>query len=216
MFTNDSNEFATYSENGIDKVPFTMVNIIGVAYSYGVDNFFITDTPVTQALYQAVMGHNPSYFQGNLQCPVENVAWDDVQKFLQKLNEKTGRNYRLPTEREWEYAAGGGYRSRTKYSGCNLLHDLYMYAWYNWNSNGKTHPVKQQQHGRKRANILGLYDMSGNVCEWCSDIFDAEIQDHVLKGGGYNSEYHCEIASRDWSHNDEPKPFIGFRLAHGK
>ena len=125
--------------------------------------YSIGETEVTQALWRAVMGNNPSNRKGD-NLPVEEVSWDDCQTFIQKLNQLTGRRFRLPTEAEWEYAARGGSKSRGyKYSGSNNIGDV---AWYGYddNSSRKTHPVKTKQ-----ANELGLYDMSGNVYEWCQD-----------------------------------------------
>ncbi len=123
--------------------------------------FYIGKYEVTQAEWQAVMGANPSHFKGD-NLPVENVSWLDCQEFIRKLNELTGKQFRLPTEAEWEYAARGGNKSnRTKYAGGSNIDNV---GWYKENSNKTTHPV-----GRKRANELGLYDMTGNVQEWCQD-----------------------------------------------
>ena len=123
--------------------------------------YYIGETVVTQALWEAVLGSNPSKFKGSNR-PVENVNWDDCQEFIIRLNQKTGRKFRMPTEAEWEYAARGGNKSKGyKYSGSNTVDDV---AWYGVNSNKQTHDVKTKQ-----ANELGLYDMSGNVCEWCQD-----------------------------------------------
>ena len=132
-------------------------------HSVTLSSYYIGKTEVTQALWQAVMGSNPSCFKGS-DLPVEDVSWNDCQKFIQKLNRLTGRNFRLPTEAEWEFACRGGNNSRGyKYSGSNNLGSV---AWYNGNSGGKTRPV-----GTKAPNELGIYDMSGNVWEWCSDWF---------------------------------------------
>ena len=124
-------------------------------------SYYIGETEVTQALWQAVMGSNPSYFKGD-NLPVERVSWNDCQTFISRLNSLTGKRFRLPTEAEWEFAARGGNQSRhTQYSGSSRIDDV---AWYIGNSYNKTHPVKTKQ-----PNELGLYDMSGNVREWCQD-----------------------------------------------
>ena len=131
------------------------------AHSVTLSSYYIGQTEVTQALWKAVMGNNPSNSKGD-NLPVEEVSWDDCQEFVSKLNRLTGKNFRLPTEAEWEYAARGGSKSRGyKYSGSNTLGSV---AWYDDNSGSTTHPV-----GTKSSNELGLYDMSGNVLEWCQD-----------------------------------------------
>ena len=125
------------------------------------NDYYIGKYEVTQALWKAVMGNNPSNFKGD-NLPVEQVSWDDCQDFISKLNRITGKTFRLPTEAEWEYAARGGNKSRGyQYSGSNNLSDV---AWYDDNSGIKTHAV-----GTKQPNELGIYDMSGNVSEWCQD-----------------------------------------------
>ena len=137
-------------------------------HSVTLSGYYIGKTEVTQALWKAVMGSNPSSFKGD-NLPVECVSWDDCQEFIRKLNSMTGQNFRLPTEAEWEFACRGGNNSRGyKYSGSNNLGSV---AWYDGNSGGKTHPV-----ATKSPNELGIYDMSGNVWEWCADWY-----------GGYSS-----------------------------
>ena len=132
-----------------------------------VSDFAIGKYEVTQEVWEAVMGENPSDFEGCSQCPVEHVSWNDVQAFLTKLNAVTGVRYRLPTEAEWEYAARGGQRSRGyPYAGSETPGSV---AWYGRNSWGATHPV-----GQKQPNELGLYDMSGNVWEWVADCWHAD------------------------------------------
>jgi formylglycine-generating enzyme required for sulfatase activity len=124
-------------------------------------DYYMGKTQVTQALWQAVMGSNPSEFEGDNK-PVENVSWDDCQIFIAKLNAITGKEFRLPTEAEWEFAARGGNKSQHyQYCGSNNVDNV---AWYKDNSSNTTHDV-----ATKQPNELGLYDMSGNVCEWCSD-----------------------------------------------
>ena len=138
------------------------------AHQVTLSSFSIGKYEVTQEEWQAVMGTNPSKFKGNRR-PVELVNWEDCQAFISKLNALTGKRFRLPTEAEWEYAARGGNQSRGyKYAGSN---DVGSVAWYDDNSGNKTHPV-----GQKLPNELGLYDMSGNVYEWCQDRY-----------GGYSS-----------------------------
>ena len=125
------------------------------------NNYYIGKYEVTQALWQAVMGSNPSGFKGD-NLPVEEVSWNECQDFISKLNAMTGKRFRLPTEAEWEYAARGGKKSRGyQYSGNNTLGDI---AWYSGNSSSRTHAV-----GTKQPNELGIYDMAGNVWEWCQD-----------------------------------------------
>jgi formylglycine-generating enzyme required for sulfatase activity len=174
------------------------------AHQVTLSTYHIGETQVTQELWQAVMGNNPSRFKGNLQCPVENVSWNDCQEFIYRLNRLTGRNFRMPTEAEWEFAARGGNKSNGyKYAGSNNLGEV---AWFYDNSSGSTHPV-----AAKASNELGLYDMSGNVLEWCADWwFDgynagSQINPHgpfkgsfrLARGGSWdNNARYCRVAAR--------------------
>ena len=143
------------------------------------NDYYIGKYEVTQALWKAVMGNNPSYFKGD-NLPVEKVSWDDCQEFISKLNRITGKTFRLPTEAEWEYAARGGNKSRGyQYSGSNNLSDV---AWYFDNSRKKTHAV-----GTKQPNELGIYDMSGNVWEWCQDRYGEYNSSSLVNPTGANS-----------------------------
>ena len=218
-----------FTANGVS---FTMIPVQGGTYQMGasadddeayddekprhietVGNFMIGETPVTQALWQAVMGSNPSYFTGDMQRPVERVSWDDCQVFIGKLNELTGRNFRLPTEAEWEYAARGGNRSKGyKYSGGNDADDV---AWYGDNSDGTTHRVKTKQ-----PNELGIYDMSGNVFEWCQDKWCDDYYSprnsgyRVLRGGSwYNYARIVRVSNRSYDLPDDRFINGGLRLA---
>ena len=198
-------------------------------HSVTLSDYYIGETEVTQKLWVAVMGSNPSRFKGDDQRPVERVSWDDCQEFIKKLNQLTGKNFRLPTEAEWEYAARGGKYSRGyKYSGSNNADEV---AWYwrnsgdkylsgEWNdddksiienNNCKTHLVKT-----KKANELGLYDMSGNVWEWCNDWYGdyqsnsqtnptgpSEGKCRVLRGGSWRSlDWRVRVSNRDVSNRD--------------
>ena len=182
-------------------------------------SFYIGKYEVTQSLWKAVMGSNPSNWEGD-NLPVEDVSWNDCQTFLRKLNAMTGKNFRLPTEAEWEYAARGGNLSRGyQYSGSKKIDDV---AWYANNSGGETHPV-----GTKAPNELGIYDMSGNVCEWCQDWYgdyhgysqtnptgQSSGSGRVLRGGGCAFVARsCRVAFRDWSTPDMRLYYLGFRLA---
>jgi len=160
------------------------------AHSVTLSTYYIGQTEVTQALWEAVMGNNPSHFKGN-NNPVECVSWEDCQEFIRKLNSLTGRQFRLPTEAEWEYAARGGNRSRGyKYSGSN---DIGEVAWYSGNAGDTTHPVAQ-----KRANELGLYDMSGNVSEWCSDWYGSYSSAPQTNPAGPATDSFCVSRGGDY------------------
>ena len=204
----------------VNGVPFDMIMVEGGTFTMGatseqgndayddenpahkvtLSDYYIGETEVTQALWQAVMGSNPSYFKGNSN-PVELVSWNDCQEFIRKLNSLTGRTFRLPTEAEWEFAARGGNESKGyKYSGSNSIDNV---AWY---TSSKTHAVKT-----KSPNELGIYDMSGNVYEWCQDWYGSYSSnaqtnpkgpsngsDRVLRGGSwdYNAR-HCRVSDRN-------------------
>lgn len=188
-------------------------------HSVTLSGYYIGKTEVTQALWQAVMGSNPSRFEGS-DLPVECVSWNDCQEFIQKLNRLTGRNFRLPTEAEWEFACRGGNNSRGyKYSGSNNLGSV---AWYDGNSGGKTHPV-----ATKSPNELGIYDMSGNVLEWCADWYGdyssgAQTNpkgpyggsSRVYRGGGWcGSVGSCRSSCRSHGNLALRVDIFGLRLA---
>ena len=198
------------------------------AHKVTLSSFSIGATEVTQELWKAVMGNNPSRFTGNLQRPVEQVSWNDYQVFINKLNALTGERFRLPTEAEWEYAARGGNRSKGyRYSGSN---DIDSVAWY-WRNSGntwgffeKTHPV-----ATKIPNELGLYDMSGNVWEWCSDWYESSYYSsspstnptglssgsrRVARGGSWNNyARNCRVSFRYFNSADFRYYYLGLRLA---
>ena len=180
-------------------------------HSVTVSTFYMGETEVTQALWKAVMGSEPTYNGGwenqygrGDNYPAYRVSWNECQEFIRKLNSLTGRNFRLPTEAEWEYAARGGNQSYGyKYAGSNSIGSV---AWYTDNSGSKTHAVKG-----KSPNELGLYDMSGNVWEWCGDWYGSygrgsqtnpkgpsSGSGRVLRGGGwYASARGCRVSYRD-------------------
>jgi len=195
------------------------------AHSVTLSDYYIGKFEVTQKQWTAIMGNNPSYFKDCGNCPVETVSYNEIQDFLQKLNQKTGKKYSLPTEAQWEYAARGGVMSQglashTKYAGSNAIGDV---AWFTVNSDSKTHPV-----GQKNANELGIFDMSGNVWEWCSDWYDKDYYKHspqnnpentnngsdrVLRGGSwYGLESGCRVANRRNRNPDGRSRIYGFRL----
>jgi len=191
------------------------------AHQVRVSSFEISKYEVTQELWAAVMGENPSRFDNCPQCPVEEVSWEDVQAFLRKLNTGGGR-YRLPSEAEWEYAARGGQRSRGyRYAGSDTLDAV---GWCSENSGDKTHPV-----GQKQVNEVGLYDLSGNVWEWVQDCWHDSYAGapsngqawgrggcsrRVLRGGSWaDVPRYLRSADRSWSSVDYRRNSIGFRLA---
>jgi formylglycine-generating enzyme required for sulfatase activity len=198
------------------------------AHEVTVSPFSIAQTEVTQELWYAVMGNNPSSFIGDWQRPVENVSWDDCQEFIARLNELTGMNFRLPTEAEWEYAARGGNKGHgTLYAGSDNIDEV---AWYYNNSyvvgtdseDYGTHAV-----GTKHSNELGLYDMSGNVWEWCNDYYgaySAEAQtnptgpasgtERIARGGAFlNAAVWHSVWFRNHASAGLVAEGLGFRLA---
>ena len=187
-------------------------------HSVTLSDYYMGETEVTQALWEAVMGSNPSYFKGD-NLPVEEVSYNDiVNEFLPKLNRLTGKTFRLPSEAEWEYAARGGSKSvGYKYSGSSSIDAV---AWYGDTS--KTHAV-----GTKQPNELGLYDMSGNVEEWCSDWYGSYGSGaqtnptghvsgslRVLRGGSwYDDAGYCRVSARDYGFPGDRGSNYGFRLS---
>ena len=183
--------------------------------------FFMGKYEVTQTQWSQIMKNNPSEFRDDTK-PVERVSWNDVQSFIQKLNtlEKTNK-YRLPTEAEWEYAVRAG--SENAYGFSSNANRLSQYAWHRNNSADETHPV-----GQLKPNAWGLFDMQGNVHEWCQDWFDRNYYSQspsnaplgpssglakVLRGGDWGSEdWYCRCASRSLSSPDRRSNRVGFRL----
>jgi formylglycine-generating enzyme required for sulfatase activity len=193
------------------------------AHRVTLNDFKIGKFETTQGQWKAVMGGNHSRFQNGDDYPVDNVTWDEAQEFIAKLNKLTGKHYRLPTEAEWEYAARGGNRSiGYQYSGSDNKDEV---AWYANNSGGSTQPV-----GTKQPNELGIYDMSGNVWEWCSDLYDLNVRCYpsedqtnptgatagfarVFRGGCWSLNYDgcCRSARRDFGDKGYCNS-LGFRI----
>ncbi len=205
-----------------------------------VDSFWIGKYEVTQRLWKLIMGNNPSRFKGD-NLPVEKVSWNDVKVFIRKLNNKTGLKFRLPTEAEWEYAARGGKLSKGYiFSGSNNVDEvgwywrnsgnIYLKGDWEWNkikkNNNKTHPV-----GLKKPNELGIYDMSGNVVEWCSDWYNSNYYSqspyrnpkgpssgskHVSRGDGWGGDAEGLRCTNRSSYNSYIRGSgLGFRLVLG-
>jgi len=199
------------------------------AHQVTLDSFYIGKTEVTQALFEELMGWNNSYYACE-NCPVNNVSWFNIQLFLERLNNSTGKKYRLPTEAEWAYAAKGGNKSKGfLYSGSDNIADV---AWYADNANRRSHPVAM-----KKPNELGLYDMTGNLWEFCQDDMSRRtytIQPRnnplvlrtdnikqkamkVIRGSGYEfNPNESEVYRRDGATNNVRMPDIGFRLVLDK
>lgn len=187
-----------------------------------VDDFWIGKYPVTQRQWLSMMGNNPSNFKKGDNYPVEYVSYDDTQDFLKKLNSKTSKNYRLPTEAEWEYAARSGGK-KERWAGTSSESELGDYAWYNDNSGDSTNPV-----GQKMPNGLGVYDMSGNVLEWCSDRYGNQYYvsspnanpqgptfgaNRVFRGGSwYGEPRNVRVANRGGESRRYRFVNLGFRL----
>lgn len=200
-----------YGDNDFDEHPVHQVTL---------SSFYMAETEVTQGLWLAVMGHYPSHFSGSHQLPVENVSWDYCQEFIQKLNKLTGVQFRLPTEAEWEFAARGGKQSKEyKFSGSPNVDEV---GWYSGNSDLMTHEV-----ATKDPNELGLYDMSGNVSEWCQDWY-ADYSDaaqtnptggtsqemRVFRGGCWADIARvCRVSSRWAGRPSSESMYRGLRLA---
>lgn len=224
----------TYTVKG---VKFTMIELPGGSFVMGgtpeqneaesieipihnvtIYSFQMGQTEVTQELWEAVMDYNNSNFYG-ASNPVENVSWDDCQEFITKLNALTGVKFRLPTEAEWEYAARGGQSCGSKYAGSN---DIERVGWCRSNSSNRTHPV-----ATKQPNDFGLYDMSGNVYEWCQDYYakyNADTQtdpqgadygtQRVCRGGSYDlREKFCRVSARNCKTPSARSDNLGLRLA---
>lgn len=221
------------------SVAFNMVRVVGGTFMMGakeddkdalgsekpahqvtLSDYWIGETQVTQDLWEVVMGFNPSDHTGDLNLPVETVSWNDCQRFIEKLNDLTGKSFYLPTEAQWEFAACGGNKSKGyRYAGGNDIHEI---AWFGDNSRRKTHPV-----GKLKPNEQGLYDMSGNVWEWCQDVYGFYRNDeqsnstgssydsyHVVRGGCYiNNARRCRVSYRDKCMRSSKAPGIGLRLA---
>ena len=223
----------------VKNVSFSMVKVEGGKFTMGytsdqskensyikshqenVATFFIGQTEVTQELWEAVMGYNPSVFKGS-NLPVENVSWKECQEFIKKLNKLTGKKFRLPSHAEWEYAARGGKQDKpSQFAGSNNIEDVGWYAQNSGNSrlsdnwrreelrnNGcKTHKVAS-----KMPNELGLYDMSGNVAEYCQDKYDGN--NRVTKGGSFNHvKDQCTVCEIGCLPPNDKWENIGLRLA---
>lgn len=215
----------------VGDISFKMIYVEGGTFKMGdgpvperpihdvtLDSFFIAETQVTQELWEYIMECNPSRYIGK-QVPIQNIHWLDCQAFIKRLNERTGLKFRLPTEAEWEYAAKGGNKSEGyRYSGSNYVRRVACYG----NNHYGPQDVKKLE-----PNELGIYDMSGNVWEWCYDRYDtypsspqvnpkgAETGDYkIIRGGAYDDGFeYCVSTLRNWSHKTSQSSSIGLRLA---
>ena len=231
----EQNPSETSSETIIQRLINNMVYVEGGTFTMGattsrykdekpahrvtLSSFLIGKYEVTQEEWEAVMGDNSSRFKG-AKRPMESITWNKCQEFIRKLNAMTGKQFRLPTEAEWEYAARGGRKSRNyKYSGSNILDDV---GWYDGNSSNSTHDV-----GQLDPNELGLYDMSGNVAEWCADFYgsyESSAQGNPLGLSSESSRVHrggnwdywadcCRVLARSYNGPYMYADHIGLRLA---
>ena len=211
-------EVREFTANGVKC---EMVCVDGGTYNMGepgkqeeteVDGFLIGKTEVTGVLWKAVMGKNPSRARGRgKECPVESVSWNDCKEFIEKLNQLTGQKFRMPTEDEWEYAARGGSKSGNfKFSGGDVIGKV---GWYSKNAESATHQV-----ATKSPNELGIYDMSGNVWEWCADPYEGiESLQYVIRGGCFtDTSQACWIWNRSKNHPTSRSELCGLRLAMDK
>lgn len=233
MIKSQSNEFT------VRGVSFRMIRVEGGTFMMGADDkdadpdegplhevtlsdYWIGETQVTQELWKAVMGENPSHFKSGPNLPVESVSWVDCKAFIRKLNKLTGYKFQFPTEAQWEFAARGGNLGMNHhylYSGSNYINDV---AWFEENSRKKTHPV-----GEIDSNELGIYDMSGNLWEWCSDCYDnyssksetdpictKSGSKRVRRGGSWNhSARNCRVSYRSNAKQEDKDEELGLRLA---
>ena len=231
--------------------PFKMIFVKGGTFNMGSNNirgnespihsvtlsdFYIGETQVTQGLWEAVMGENPSFWRSGGDYSVDSVSWNGCQSFIKKLNEETGMDFRLPTEAEWEYAARSGGKEH-KFSwtdeaqkgdslGTTESNRLKQFAWFTKNSKYNRHTVASKEI---KPNELGIYDMSGNVWEWCHDLYERTYYsyspkdnpqgpesggEHVLRGGSYCSRVgFCRVSYRGACWPDDISNEVGFRLA---
>lgn len=184
-------------------------------HSVYVKDFYLGKYEVTQALWKSVMGSDPSRHRGG-QFPIENVSWDDCQKFIEKLNAKTGQSYRLPTEAEWEYVA-------SMYLNCSDSADMNAYAWYFGSFDNNMRSATSQKVGSLKPDSLGIYDMLGNVNEWCADSYDSlsyangfsqESDDKVFRGGCFgNYMKYLRPTNRNHINRHTRHCTLGLRLA---
>ena len=234
---------AETKEFTVKGVTFKMVKVEGGTFSMGatseqgteaqfnekpvhevtLEDYYIGQTEVTQALWQAVMDYNPSYTRWP-ECPVDKISWNEYKDFIEALSELTGLPFRMPTENEWEYAARGGkYSKGYKYAGSDNIDEV---AWYVANAEEKSHPVAS-----KKPNELGIYDMSGNVYEWCEDKYlmydgsepqysekmlksDKKREFHIERGGCWNyGPTMCRVAYRHAGNYTHMYAYDGLRLA---